>query len=107
MYGIFRRGGAKSVADIDTGGSKALLFDIFTVLSLLFLLPGGKLHCQLRWGAMAGYAPSGSAPDHHQSFCCYSLYIPESVTIAAAINPIIHCDYMPNYHPIYQNALQL
>src|SRR6218665_226754 len=34
--GIFRRG-AKSVADIDTGGPKSLLFDKFTVLSLLFL----------------------------------------------------------------------
>ena len=37
--GIFRTG-AKSVADIDTGEPKFLLFDIFTVLSLLFLPRG-------------------------------------------------------------------
>src|SRR6218665_2892116 len=46
---VFVRGGAKFVADIDTGeGPKSLHFDKFTMLSLLFLPPkGAKLHCQL------------------------------------------------------------
>jgi len=40
---VFSVGGAKSVADIDTGGPKSLLFDIFTMLSLLFLsIEGGQ-----------------------------------------------------------------
>jgi len=63
MYGIFRRG-SKSVADINTGSPKALLFDIFTVLSLLFLPPrGGKLHWQLRWLGHGRICPPGSATE--------------------------------------------
>jgi len=47
---VFFRGGAKSVADIDTGGPRSLLFDKFKMLSLLFLPPrGAKLQWQLRW----------------------------------------------------------
>jgi len=38
---VFSVGGAKSVANIDTRGPKSLLFDIFTVLPLLFLTPKG------------------------------------------------------------------
>ena len=55
--GLFCRG-AKSVADIDTVGPKSLLFDIFTMLPLLFLPPrGAKLHCQLRWGTWPDLPP--------------------------------------------------
>src|SRR6218665_2966897 len=44
-------GRAKSVAVIDMGGPKSLLYDKFTMLSLLFQPPrGAKLHCQLRMG---------------------------------------------------------
>src|SRR6218665_1322746 len=44
------------------GGSNSLLFNKITILPLLFLSRrGGKLHCQFRWGAMAGFAPPGSA----------------------------------------------
>src|SRR6218665_2888118 len=40
------------------GAPKSLHFDKFTILSLLFLPPrGAKLHSQLRWGTMAGFAP--------------------------------------------------
>src|SRR6218665_4157060 len=40
---VFSVGEAKSVADIDTGGPISLLFDIFTMLSLLFLsIEGGQ-----------------------------------------------------------------
>src|SRR6218665_408690 len=60
---VFFRGGAKSVADIDKGGPKPLLFHEFTVLSLLFLPSrGAKLHFQLRWGPWPDWLP-GSASD--------------------------------------------
>src|SRR6218665_2217173 len=56
--------GAKSVADIDTGGGpKSLHFDKFAMLSLLFLPPReAKLHSQLRWGAMVGFPPPRDPP---------------------------------------------
>jgi len=54
-------------------GPKSLLLGKFTILSLLFLPPrGAKLHCQLRWGAMAGFAPPGSATDYKQNSCIWS-----------------------------------
>ena len=36
-----------------------IVFAKFTMLSLFFLPPevGAKLHCQLRWEAMVGFAP--------------------------------------------------
>src|SRR6218665_4187939 len=57
MYGIFRRA-SKSVADINTGSPKALLFDIFTVLSFLFLPPRGGANSidNFDGWAMAGFA---------------------------------------------------
>jgi len=69
----FLVGGAKSVADIDTGGAKILTFrqihnaiitlSVPEVGSLLLLFPrGAKLHCQLLWGAMAGFAPPLNPP---------------------------------------------
>jgi len=66
LYGIFPYiGGAKSVADIATGGPNSLLFHKITILPLLFLSRrGAKLHCQFQWGrAMAGFAPPGSATE--------------------------------------------
>src|SRR6218665_2384050 len=57
---IFFRRGAKSVTVVDKRGAKSLLFDKFTVHSAIITLSapeGAKLHCQLRWGAMAGFAP--------------------------------------------------
>jgi len=55
---VFFRRGAKSVANVDKGGPKSLLFHKYTMLPLRFLPPrGAKLHCQLRWGAMAGFVP--------------------------------------------------
>ena len=49
----FSVGGAKSVADIDTGGgAKILTFrQIHNTIIILSASEGGKLHCQLRWGA--------------------------------------------------------
>jgi len=54
----FFRSGAKSIADVNRGGAKSLLFNKFTVLSLRFLPPrGGKLHWQLRLGGHGRICP--------------------------------------------------
>ena len=58
LYMVFFHRGAKSAADIDTGGQNSY----FSTKSQYFhcsFWPGGgpKLHCQFRWGAMAGFAP--------------------------------------------------
>src|SRR6218665_1962586 len=71
----FSVGGTNSVADVDKGGPKSLLFDKFTMLSLRFLPPrGAKLHWQFQWGAMVGFAPPGSATDcicmHEYMYVC-------------------------------------
>src|SRR6218665_3028862 len=50
-------GGAKSVASIDTGAKILTFRQIRNVIISLPTPKGGKLHCQLRWGAMAGFAP--------------------------------------------------
>src|SRR6218665_1873459 len=55
----FYIGGAKSVADIPTGGGpKSLLFSKITILPLPFLSQrGAKLHCQFRWGGHGRICP--------------------------------------------------
>src|SRR6218665_2674934 len=55
---FFRREGGKSVADINTAEAKILIFrQIHNAIITLSAPEGGKLHCQLQWGAMAGCAP--------------------------------------------------
>src|SRR6218665_3759999 len=55
---FFRVGGAKSVADIDTGGPKSLHFDKFTMLSLLFLPRSRGPNSIANFdGGVAGFAP--------------------------------------------------
>jgi len=44
--------------DIDTGGAKILTFRHIHSATITHSAPErGKLHCQLRWGAMAGFPP--------------------------------------------------
>src|SRR6218665_3949940 len=63
LYMVFFHRGAKSAADIDTGGPKSLLFNKITILPLIFLSwRVAKLHCQFRWGAWPDLPP-GSATD--------------------------------------------
>ena len=55
---VFFHRGDRSVADIDTGGPNSLTFQQNHNTTIAFSVPkGAKLHCQFRWGAMAGFAP--------------------------------------------------
>src|SRR6218665_1806127 len=59
----FSVGGAKSIASIDKGGGQNPYFSTNSQCYHYAFCPrgGSKLHWQLRWGAMAGLAPPGSA----------------------------------------------
>ena len=74
--------GAKSVANIDRG-PKSLHFAKFTMLSFFLPPRGTKLHCQLRWGAMAGLAPWIL---HCCSLCPTSILIHNALFTAALYN---------------------
>src|SRR6218665_991727 len=55
-------GGGKIRSPHRLGGAKILKFtQIHNSIITVSAPKGGKLHCQLRWGAMAGFAPPGSA----------------------------------------------
>src|SRR6218665_3742825 len=69
---FFSHRGAKSVADSATGGGQNPYFSTKSQCYHCSFCPGGgaKLHCQFRWGAMAGFAPPGSA-----TACPIDLYL--------------------------------
>jgi len=90
---VFFCRGAKSVRQIDQEGPKSLLFNKFTVLSLLFLPSrGAKLHCQFRWGPwpdlppldpplIAAYMYIVSELVNNKKNCC-QCYHEASITVA-------------------------
>src|SRR6218665_2532175 len=87
------RGGAKSVADSDTGGPKSLLLAKFTMLSLLFLPRRGANSIANFDGGHGRICPPGSAtggtypcPLEFWKFCVFCSWCQ------------LNCKHFENYH---------